>query len=135
MPVYAIPWKAVVGELSGAGGVAVVDENLCYRYYAGRAGGPRYPELVEPRSAEEMQEIIDRRRRGRSGVDVYVVVTGRESTEPQVPPAVLAHLLANARLAGTRKYLPIDPAYRRVKARLLGRDSYDAKLTLYHFVA
>ena len=60
--------------------------------------------------------------------------TGRESTESAIPNEVERFVQEQFTLKDSTKYLAIDESYRTVKAKLLKRDSYDAKVTLYHYI-
>jgi hypothetical protein len=115
MPVYATPWREVMRDLRDQPGVVIADERRCYEYYRERLPGS-HPEPVEaiPRDADT----------------VFLIALGRESTEPDVSAELAGELETRGSLEWEKKYLPIDESYRRFKARLTGRDTYDAKVTL-----
>ena len=134
MPVYATPWKEVLGDLRDRDGLIFADEGLCYSYYQNHLQGT-YPELQQFSSVNELSEkVLENLTEHPEGVAVYVLLQGRESTESQISPSVITYLQENGTLEYARKYLPIDDTYQRIKSKILHRESYDAKITLYKYI-
>jgi hypothetical protein len=134
MPVYATPWKEVLGEMRDQDGLIFADEGLCYSYYQNHLQGT-YPELQQFTSVSDLSEkVLEKLTEHPEGIAVYVLLQGRESTESQISPAVMAYLQGNATLEYAKKYLPIDETYRKIKSKILHRESYDAKVTLYKYI-
>jgi hypothetical protein len=134
MPVYATPWKEVLGDMRDRDGLIFADEGLCYSYYQNHLQGT-YPELQQFTSVNDLSEkVLEKLTEHPEGVAVYVLLQGRESTESQISPSVMAYLQGNATLEYSKKYLPIDETYRKIKSKILHRESYDAKVTLYKYI-
>ena len=125
MPVYASPWKAVVHDLQGTKGIVVSDESLCYDYYRRQSEGI-FPLLLKPKTVEDLKEIVH-------DSSITLILVGRESTESEVHQEIIDYLNANAKLIGTKKYLPIDKEYQGFKSTILHRPSYDAKIMVFHY--
>ena len=83
---------------------------------------------------ELSEKVLDNLTEHPEGVAVYVLLQGRESTESQISPSVITYLQENGTLEYARKYLPIDDTYQRIKSKILHRESYDAKITLYKYI-
>ncbi|TAK63460.1 MAG: hypothetical protein EPO24_04245, partial [Bacteroidetes bacterium] len=84
MPVYATPWKEVISDLQGEQGIILVDESLCYEYYQLQIDED-VPELVKPASRDELQHIIAAKQQSSPSFFLFLILIGRESTEPEVP--------------------------------------------------
>ncbi len=125
MPVYASPWKTVVHDLQGTKGIIISDESLCYDYYRGQSEGA-FPLLLKPKTVDDLNGIV-------RDSSITLILVGRESTESEVHQEIIDFLNANAKLTGTKKYLPIDKEYQELKSTILHRPSYDAKITVFHY--
>jgi hypothetical protein len=132
MPVYAIPWKEVMEDLRGKDGMIFSDESLCYEYYRNHLDGV-YPDLMKSASFQDIAAEIRERLSNEEPLSVFVVLTGRESTGSEVDKEIVTHLATVGKRVSQRKYLFIDEDYRSIKSKLTGRDSYDAKLTLFEY--
>lgn len=124
-PVYATPWKEVLDELEGQDGIVVADEDLCFEYYHVRTQNP-LPPLWNGKS-ESDQEAWQK------GQTVFLILTGRDSSPPGVREDVVQRIRERGTLVKEQKYVVLKESYRRFKGRITGRDSYDAKLTLYTY--
>jgi hypothetical protein len=126
MPVYATPWKEVLDDVKGESGIILVDESLCYSYYRSTRQGT-YPALQAPESIHDLYTSTDQQ------PHVFLVLMGRESTEPELRKDIVEYITTRGTKLFERKYLLLDESYRNIKSRILGRDTYDAKLTLLKY--
>ena len=134
MPVYATPWKEVLRDLRDEDGMIFADEGLCYDYYQNHLGGA-YPVLQRFSSARDLSDkVTERLAEHPEGVSVYVIIQGRESTESEISLDLITYLQGNGSLEYEKKYLLLDESYRTIKSRILHRESYVAKVTLYKYV-
>jgi mannosyltransferase len=129
MPVYATPWKQIMNDVEHHSGWMIADESLCYEYYQHHLSGS-FPQLKKFSSVSELRQSMNSEKPS----NVYLLQMGRESTESEIPEEIVHFLQETFTPSRVSKYLVIDESYRTVKAKLLKRDSYDAKVTLYHFI-
>ncbi len=134
MPVYASPWKEVLRDLKDSGGVVISDESISYEFYRKSEGEGSYPVMLRPESVPDLSRAVDSMSAENRPVRVYLILTGRESTEPEVRAEIVGYLASRGKLEGTRKYVPIDEEYRRIKSLILHRPGYDAKVTVYQYL-
>lgn len=126
MPVYATPWKEVLDDLKGSSGTILVDESLCYEYYRSVRQGV-YPTLLVPDSVHDLYTSTGQ------PLYIFLILMGRESTEPELRKEVVEYVQTKGTKLYERKFLLLDESYRSIKSRILGRDTYDAKLTLLKY--
>ena len=89
MPVYATPWKGVLRELEGRKEKILVDESLCYNYYRKILNGT-YPDPINPLTVGELYAFLDKPK-------IYVIMMGRESTEPEIRGEVIKYIQNNGK--------------------------------------
>lgn len=129
MPVYATPWKVIMHDIENRSGWILADESLCYEYYQNHLDGS-FPQLKKFSTTSEIEQAV----KNESPSNIFLLQMGRESTESEIPEEIVQYFREKFTTAGVSKYLIIDESYRIIKAKLLKRDSYDAKVTLYHFL-
>ncbi|PJB01512.1 MAG: hypothetical protein CO127_03425 [Ignavibacteria bacterium CG_4_9_14_3_um_filter_36_18] len=128
MPVYASPWKEILNELQDKEGVILSDEGDVYKYYANHLSG-KFPEAINPKTKSDFIKILN----GREINTFYLLLLGRESTEPTINADIIFFVFENFRKISEQKYLPIEESYQKIKSIILKRKSYDAKFTLMKF--
>lgn len=128
MPVYAAPWKEVIREVQGTPGLILVDESSCYEYYRERSHSV-FPRRIAPESIQELNDEIQAQGQGRD-TEVAIILTGRESTQPEIPEIIIEHLKLHGAVLSQKRFVVVDAKYRALKAKILKRDSYDAKITI-----
>ncbi len=128
MPVYASPWKAVLAEIEGEKGFILADETEVYKYYSSHLEG-KYPEVVNPNTPEELKKILTEK----NIYSIFLLTLGRESTEPTINIELIEYIKSNFKQVSEKKFLYIDESYKKIKSKLLKRESYDAKFTLQKF--
>jgi uncharacterized membrane protein len=129
MPVYASPWKTLLFEIKNEKSLILADEMDVYQYYASYLEG-EFPETINPDTPEQLKEIMEQK-----GVNsVYILLLGRESTEPTINTKVVEYIKQKFKKVSEKKYLLIDESYRKIKNKMLNRDSYDAKFLLQKFI-
>lgn len=128
MPVYASPWKEIFNELKSKEGVILADEGNVYKYYANHLSG-KFPEAINPKTKSGFIKILN----GREINTFYLLLLGRESTEPTINEDIISFVFENFKKVNEEKYLPIEESYQKIKSFILKRKSYDAKFTLIKF--
>jgi uncharacterized membrane protein len=130
MPVYAVPWKAIVEETRGARGLLLSDERLCFAYYA-RRDTAGLPALVAPADAAELRVLL--RHSLTRGNTLFLLLTERESTPSDIPADVLTALRDSLTRVSRRVFVPYDDTYRWIRSRLLKRAGGEGKATLERY--
>jgi hypothetical protein len=110
----------------------LADESHCYVYYRNARKGV-YPELRKFNSIEDLSSEIAQSASQHQPLPVILIMMGRESTETEVGEEVVNYIQTKGTKIYERKYLVLDDEYRRIKSRITGRDTYDAKLTLLKY--
>jgi len=128
MPVYASPWKAILAEIEGEKGIILADETEVYKYYSSHLEG-EYPEDVNPNTPEELKKILTEK----NIYSIFLLTLGRESTEPTINIELIEYIRSNFKQVSEKKFLYIDESYKKIKNKILKRESYDAKFTLQKF--
>ena len=62
-----------------------------------------------------------------------LVLSGRESTQSEIPDKVLEYVSQHGRKVYERKYVVLDEQYRMFKSKILKCDTYDAKFTIVKY--
>lgn len=131
MPVYAVTWKEVLNDISGSDGLMLADESLCYEYYSKELRG-NFPKLIKSNSVDELQAEIEKHKTENS-LNIFLIILGRESTKSELNSDVIDYVKLIGEKVYEKKYFELDPSYRKIKSKILGRDEYEAKLTLYKY--
>ncbi|MAT38749.1 MAG: hypothetical protein CL946_04015, partial [Ectothiorhodospiraceae bacterium] len=116
-PVYAVPWREIVLDLSPSDAGILADEGYCYGYYA-----DEYSHLSPPRLLNHGLGIpvdVDSLQRHDT---LVVLLTDRVSTFPTVAGETLDYVEANATATDTSYYTIYDPGYTWLKRKLLKKD-------------
>ena len=133
-PVYASPWKSIMSELEGEKGVIFVDESICYEYYVNQHPDKVYPTLVRFNSLEKLTDT-NFKNAFLDGSKIYVLKQGRDSTLnlTETPDELIDFLENNKSQTSHKKYIPLDKNYKKIKEKILRRESYDAKFNLFTY--
>lgn len=132
MPVYATPWKEVLSDLNGNEGIILVDESLCYKYYQNMLRGV-YPVFRNPQTISELTNDAENSFSKNHSRNIFLIIMGRESTKVELNKDVIDYIQTKGTKLFEKKYLIQDESYKKIKSRILKRNSYDAKLTLFKY--
>ncbi len=126
-PIYAVPVRDVVRQVSVEAGpdelIIAEFDTLFGHYYAAQPGRAGYQDAAP----EHNRATIEARRPGR----VWLITFGRDRTAGAFGAEALGDwLLSDYRIASSRGYAEVGPAYNWVKERLLGRPAYRYKLNV-----
>lgn len=127
MPVYASPWKDIMKTLEGEEGLILVDESFCYEYYVEELKND-FPKLIKASSVDELRTELAQNPRY-----IFLILTGRESTKSEIKNDIIGYITKIGILIYERKYLQLEESYRKIKSKIFGRDTYDAKFVLYKY--
>lgn len=131
-PIFAIPLREVAATVrseSVASDVLLADYDIGFQYYW----------LMQPPAGTEFLRSEDwpapqRAVEAAQPAHVWLITFGRDRTRlGDHADEIRAWLAPHYAPGSERLYVPIDPVYRAVKAWLLRRDSYAAKLTVQRF--
>jgi uncharacterized membrane protein len=125
MPVYASPWKEMMASLHEVDGAIIADESSVYRYYQNHLPG-KYPSLIDSSSISHLEKEIS----NHNFKKIAILVSGRDSTRSEIPQELMEYIRSKWEHIDTRKYMIIDKRYRKLKEKILARDSYDAKFSI-----
>ena len=129
MPVYASPWKEILNELKYKEGAILADEGFVYEYYSHYLPG-KFPLQINSDTKSDFIKTL----KG-EGIDtLYLLLLGRESTEPTINDTIITFTLNNFKKTNEKFYLPLPESYRKIKSNILKRKSYNAKFTLMKFI-
>lgn len=133
-PVYASPWKQVLSEIQGEKGIIFSDEDYCYTYYVNQDPAGDYPRLIVLESLDMLEDPVFKQAVMESE-KVFVIRHGRDSSTrlSAAPVELMDFLSSNRKLSSHKKYLVLEDRYKRLKEKMLKRESYDAKFNLYAF--
>jgi len=126
-PIYAVPAREIaaqVAESAHPGDLFLADrDTVVKRYWPANHLVP----LIESRSPQALDAL-----RARPS-HVWLLTLNRDRTRPLAPIETIQRLERSYRRVAEWGYAPVDPTYREMKARLLGRPAYTYKaiLSLY----
>jgi hypothetical protein len=127
VPSYAAPWKEMLADMKGSNGIILIDESAAFKYYRTALPGT-YPTLCIADSVPDLYVFKNQ------PLYVFLIVMGRESTEPEeLKKEVVEHIQTKGIKLYEKKFLLLDENFRLMKAKIIGRDNYDAKFTLLKF--
>jgi len=132
MATYAVPWKEVIRDLNGKDGIILCDESIHYDYYSKQTEGV-YPELINPISVNDLSITIQERLIKKRHLTVFLILIGRDTSICTIEGEIVDYIQKTGNLVSLRKYLMIDERYRKIRSMILGRESYDAKISLYEY--
>jgi hypothetical protein len=84
-------------------------------------------------SVQELSNEIDERSSKDITQNVFLILTGRKSSEPEVGKEIIDYLQVTGKKVYKHRYLVLDESYRKIKLTILDRDTYDAKITLIKY--
>ncbi len=123
-PIYAVPSREIaaqVAESAHPGDLFLADrDTVVQRYWPATHPVP----LLESRSPQALQALRTR------PSHVWLFTLNRDRTRPLAPREAIQQLERTYRRVAEWKYVPLDPTYRKVKARLLRRPAYTHKAVL-----
>ena len=131
-PIFAVPLReveAAVRSESTAGDVLLADYDIGFQYYW-LMQPPAGTEFLRSEDWPAPQGSVE----AAQPAHVWLITYGRDRTRlGDHADEIRSFLAPRYTLGSERQYVPIDAAYRAVKAWLLRRDSYAAKLTVQRF--
>ena len=132
VPVYAVPWKQAFQDVESACSTGtntlITDDELIADLYHERGDWSFRPYRIGGRMRRENPEQLLRELRALAPERCHLLVTGRDSTHNPIPSELLGWLDREYERVEDQGYVAIDPTYRQLKSRVLGREGYDYKL-------
>jgi len=128
-PTYAVPTRAIlrtIDEQDRPGDVIASEAASGFDYYytLGDAPRPHFTDFDAARAHIETQR----------SPRVWLIRLGRDSTLASAPTDFVEWLSAVYDRIGTWSFGPVDPIYQQLKTRILGREVYSHKATVWLYV-
>lgn len=129
-PIYITPAKDAAEYIRAQAGpddlVISEGDSVFSRYFPTGAGFPRQ---FDTQQIDQIQAALD----SQPIQHVWLVTLGRDRTRNDDAVRLSDMLLLDRRLCATSGFVEQDPIYRQIKARLIGRDAYQYRLTVQEF--
>jgi 4-amino-4-deoxy-L-arabinose transferase-like glycosyltransferase len=128
-PTYAVPTRSILRAIEAQAQPAdvIASETASgFGYYYTLSGDtwPHFTDFDQARSVIEAQH----------SPRVWLILIGRDSTREQTPTSFIDFLGQDYDLTQTSGFGPVDPIYQQLKSRVLNREVYAYKATLYLYV-
>lgn len=125
-PTYAVPTRAILRTIETQAQAADViasetASGFSYYYALSDQSWPHFTDF------DQAREFIAAQHSPR----VWLILLGRDSTREQTPTSFIDFLGRDYNLVQSWGFGPVDPIYQKLKSRILGREVYANKATLY----